>query len=498
MNPMEPRSDERREVRVRVAPSPTGDPHVGTGYIALFNYVFARSTGGRFILRIEDTDRARSNLESERQIIHSLRWLGLSWDEGPDVGGAYGPYRQSERCETYRRYASELLASGAAYPCFCSPERIARLREEQKRQKLPTLGYDRHCRMTVSPQEARRRIAAGEPHVIRLDVPDDGETVVRDRIRGEVRFPNKDIDDQVLLKSDGFPTYHLANVVDDHLMRISHVIRAEEWLSSTPKHLLIYRAFGWDPPEFIHMPLLRNPDRSKISKRKNPTSLLWYENEGYLPEALVNFLALMGWSVPEGREKFSLDEMIAEFTWDRVTISAPVFDLKKLDWLNGVYIRELPPETLARRLRETVLRSHAVDDATLMKTLPLVRERMKKLTDYVPLTHFIHADAVNPQPEALIPQDGTAAEALRLLGACEEAFRSVSDWNAASLEACGRRVATESGMEPAKVFMTLRVALTGSTASPPLFESMEVVGRERTLARIAAARRLLAPRVTGK
>jgi len=492
MNPSERYHDKERPVRVRVAPSPTGDPHVGTGYIALFNYAFARATGGRFILRIEDTDRARSSAESERQILHSLRWLGLSWDEGPDVGGPCGPYRQSERREIYRRFASELVARGAAYPCFCTPERLAGLRREQRRLKLPTLGYDKHCKTAVPPEEAERRRAAGESHVIRLDVPSDGETVVRDRIRGEVSFPNKDIDDQVLLKSDGFPTYHLANVVDDHLMGITHVIRAEEWISSTPKHLLLYRAFGWEPPVFIHMPLLRNPDRSKISKRKNPTSLLWYEREGYLPEALLNFLALMGWSAPDGREKFSLEEMIADFTWDRVTTSAPVFDLRKLDWLNGAYIREMAPEALARRLRETVLRDHPVGDATLLRTMPLVQERMKKLTDYLPLTEFIFSDEVNPAPETLIPKKGDARQALRVLAASEQAFRTVPEWEAAALEACGRKLVEQLGLKARAVFMTIRVAVTGSTVSPPLFESMEVLGREKTLARLMAARRRLA------
>ena len=479
-----------RPARVRIAPSPTGDPHVGTGYIALFDYVFARHTGGSFVLRIEDTDRQRSNDESERQIFHSLRWLGLRWDEGPDVGGPHGPYRQSERAEIYRKYAAQLIENGAAYPCFCTTERLEALREEQKRKKLSTLGYDKHCRRTVPPEEAKARMAAGEPHVIRLDVPTEGQTILNDVVRGRVEFENRTIDDQILIKSDGFPTYHLANVVDDHLMGITHVIRAEDWVSSTPKHLLLYAAFGWEPPVWVHMPLLRNPDKSKISKRKNPTSLLWYEEQGYLPEAIVNFLALMGWSVGEDREKFSIDEMIREFSWERVATSAPVFDLQKLDWLNGVYIREMTPEALAARLRETVLERHPVDDDLLLKTIPLVQERMKKLTDYLPMMAFLFED-VAPPAEDLVQKKSSAEEAARVLSLAEEAMSGVEKWDAMILEERIRNLVSESDIKGRTVFMTLRVAVLGSPVSPPLFESMELVGKKRTLARLRSARQIL-------
>jgi len=477
-------------VRVRVAPSPTGDPHVGTGYIALFNYAFARANGGRLILRIEDTDRERSTLESEEQILHSLHWLGLEWDEGPDVGGPYGPYRQSERSELYRRYAGQLLESGAAYACFCTPERLAELRKRQRELKSPVLGYDKHCKLNVSPEEARARIAAGEPYVIRLDVPLEGETIVRDLIRGDVAFRNSDISDQVLLKSDGFPTYHLANVVDDHLMEISHVIRAEEWIVSTPKHLLLYDAFGWERPVFVHMPLLRNPDknRSKISKRKNPTSLLWYEREGYLPEALRNFLGLMGVSAEEGKEKFSLDEMIRDFDWKRVATGAPVFDLQKLDWLNGVYIREMAPDDLARRLRETVLKQHPASDDFVRKSLPLAQERMKKLSDYPKIVGFFFAESVNPPVSDLIPKKSNAEQVKRILKASEEAFCELGEWTTAALEQCGRALVERLSLKGRVVFMALRVAITGSRVSPPLFESMELLGREKSLARLRTAR----------
>jgi glutamyl-tRNA synthetase len=305
-----------RPVRVRIAPSPTGDPHVGTAYIGLFNRVFSRKHGGKFVLRIEDTDRARSSRESEQAIFDSLRWCGLEWDEGPDVGGAYGPYRQSERSEIYRKHADELLAKGEAYHCFATADELAEMRATAREQGRQT-SYDRRYR-ALDPDETKRRLDAGESHVVRLKMPLDGVTVVSDGLRGDIDFENTQIDDQVLLKSDGMPTYHLANVVDDHLMEITHVIRAEEWISSTPKHVQLYKAFGWEPPTFIHMPLLRNPDKSKLSKRKNPTSIMYYERMGFLPEALLNYLGMMAFSMPDGREKFSLDEMVEAFDFDRV------------------------------------------------------------------------------------------------------------------------------------------------------------------------------------
>jgi glutamyl-tRNA synthetase len=479
----------QRPVRVRVAPSPTGDPHVGTAYIGLFNYAFAKSAGGKFLLRIEDTDRERSTRESEEAIIESLHWLGLTWDEGPEVGGPFGPYRQSERGDVYREYAEQLLSNGAAYRCFCTPERLAALRQEQRARK-ESIGYDGACR-SLSPEEAAKKSASGMPHVIRLAVPREGETRISDMVRGEVAFANAGIDDQVLLKSDGFPTYHLANVVDDHLMEISHVIRAEEWISSTPKHLLLYQAFGWKPPVFIHMPLLRNADKSKISKRKNPVSLLWYREQGYLPEALLNFLGLMGWSAEEGKEVFSLDDMVREFSWSRISTGGPVFDLPKLDWLNGVYIRNMPPEELARRIVESVLRQRSVSWDMVLRTIPLVQERLKKLGDYLPMTSFIFDEEVSPPPEELIPKKSTAEAAARILEAAAAACRPLEPWTPSALEERSRSLAVELDVKDRDVFMCLRVAVTGSRVSPPLFESMELVGRERCVERlINAAKRL--------
>jgi glutamyl-tRNA synthetase len=475
----------KRPVRVRIAPSPTGDPHVGTAYVALFNYAFARRNDGTFVLRIEDTDRERSTPGSEQAILDSLRWIGLAWDEGPDVGGPFGPYRQSERGDLYRKWTAELVAKKAAYPCFCTAERLDALRREQRAKKM-NFGYDGACR-NLPEGVVREKLSAGAPHVIRLAAPREGETRVRDLIRGEVVFQNAGVDDQVLLKSDGFPTYHLANVVDDRLMEITHVIRAEEWISSTPKHLLLYRAFGWEPPVFVHMPLLRNKDKSKISKRKNPTSLLWYREQGYLPEALLNFLGLMGWSIEDEREVFSLDEMIAEFAWERVSTSGPVFDLQKLDWLNGVYIRKLPPAELVRRVRENVLKEGAPDDAAVLKTIPLVQERMKKLSDWVPLTRFLFSDEVKPAPADLVPKKCTPEQAQKCLDAVVEALQPAPAWAAEALEARCRALAGVISMKEKDIFMCMRVAVTGTAVSLPLFQSIELLGRERTLARLRAA-----------
>ena len=464
-------------VRTRIAPSPTGDPHVGTAYVALFNYAWAKKNGGQFVLRIEDTDRERSNRTSERMIFESLRWLGLSWDEGPDVGGPFGPYRQSERFAIYRDHAERLVASGAAYPCFCTRERLEALREEQRRQKVAhALGYDGHCR-ALAPAEAARRRAAGEPHVIRLAMPREGETAVADLLRGEIRIDNHLVDDQVLLKSDGYPTYHLANVVDDHLMGITHVIRAEEWISSLPKHAQLYRAFGWEEPAFCHLPLLRNADKSKISKRKNPVSLNFYRRAGYLPEAMLNYLALMGWAISADREEFSLPEFIASFEIKDITLGGPVFDVEKLTWMNGKYVRALAVPDLLVKLRADIL-----SDDHLTKVLALAHERVEKLEDFVEYARFFFVGEIEYDAEARVKlvgkkrTSGETAEALaRLL---EERLDPLLDWDAARLEAEMRAFAEAAGWKSGDLFMPVRIAVTGKAATPPLFETMEVLGRE--------------------
>ncbi len=475
-------------VRTRIAPSPTGDPHVGTAYVALFNYAFARKHGGRFVLRIEDTDRARSNPASERMIFDALRWLGLEWDEGPDVGGPHGPYRQSERAALYREHAERLVASGAAYPCFCTAERLAALRAEQREKKLP-IGYDGHCR-SIPPEEARRRREAGEPHVIRLAMPREGESVVHDLLRGEIRFANAQIDDQILLKSDGFPTYHLANVVDDHLMGITHVIRAEEWISSLPKHVRLYEAFGWEPPVFCHLPLLRNADKSKISKRKNPVSLNYYRRAGYLPEALLNYLALMGWTMPDEREEFGLEELIENLDLADIRLGGPVFDLTKLTWLNGRYLRRMSPEAILERLRRDLY-----SDEHFLRILPLVRERIDTLEQFAEYSQFFFVGELDYDEAAkkkLVVKGRTppqSAKILRLL--LEESLDPLMEWDAGNLETVIRRFVEKAGLEARELFMPLRVAVTGRSATPPLFETMAVLGKETCRRRLRSAVALL-------
>lgn len=462
---------------------------MGTAYVALFNYAWAKKNQGEFILRIEDTDRERSNPASERMIFESLRWLGLSWDEGPDVGGPHAPYRQSERLELYQRFAEELMERGAAYPCFCSKERLDALREEQRRSKSPTMGYDRRCRsLPRAEAEARRR--GGEPYVVRLAMPTEGMTRVRDLLRGELAFDNQLIDDQILLKSDGFPTYHLANVVDDHLMGITHVIRAEEWLSSLPKHAQLYRGFGWEEPVFCHLPLLRNADRSKISKRKNPTSLNYYRRAGFLPETMRNYLALMGWTMPDGREEFSLEDFVENLTLERIVLGGPVFDLEKLTWLNGRYLRNLTPKEWLQRLRADLL-----SDAYLLQVVPLVRERIDKLEDFLAYGAFFFVGEVSYDAEALeklIPKGCSASEAVQILESLlEERLDPLLEWRKEMLEEKLRQFAAERGLAPRDLFMSVRVAVTGRTATPPLFETMEVLGKEICRRRLRKAAQVL-------
>jgi glutamyl-tRNA synthetase len=485
-------------VRTRIAPSPTGDPHVGTAYVALFNHALARRHGGQFILRIEDTDRQRSNPASERMIFEALHWLGLSWDEGPDVGGPFGPYRQSERSEIYREHASELIRRGAAYACFCTPERLTALREEQRAKKAAVMGYDGHCRR-LAPSEAEKRRASGEAHVIRLAMPDEESMTVPDLLRGEVRFERPQMDDQVLLKSDGFPTYHLANVVDDRLMGVTHVVRAEEWLSSLPKHVQLYRAFSWDLPVFCHLPLLRNADRSKISKRKNPVSLNYYRRAGFLPEAMLNYLALMGFSMSDEREEFTLAEFASEIDLERISLGGPVFDLQKLTWLNGKYLRRFAPQELLSRLR-----GHVLGDEYLLRVLPLCQERIDTLEGFLEYASFFFVGEVaydGPALEGMVPKGRTAAEAGNALARLvEEQVDPLLDWRAETVEAAIRAFAEGSGWQAKDLFMTVRVALTGRTATPPLFETAAVLGKEICRRRLRRASQELraAPRPSGQ
>ena len=459
-------------VRVRIAPSPTGDPHVGTAYIALFNYVFAKKHGGQFILRIEDTDRARSTPDSEAAILRALRWVGVGWDEGPDVGGPCGPYRQSERSEIYKTEVAKLVASGAAYRCFCTAQRLEEMRAASKGKSF--VGYDGHCR-GVERAESDRRAGAGEAFVIRLAMPKTGETVFTDRLRGEVRFDNTQVDDQILLKSDGFPTYHLANVVDDHLMGITHVIRAEEWLSSTPKHVELYKAFGWQAPEWIHMPLLRNADKSKISKRKNPVSLDYYRAAGFLPEALLNYLGTMGWSISGDREKFTLAEMIEVFTFDRMSLGGPVFDLVKLSAMNADYLRALDDDAVVARLREWRL-----GDDYLKQLVPLVRQRVQRLDEFIPMTEFFYSGDLDYALLAkdLVPKNRTPKDVADCLFGFVEALDIQRDFSHTALEAATRAYAEKIAWDAKELFMVVRMGATARKATPPLFETLAVLGRD--------------------
>lgn len=470
-------------VRTRVAPSPTGDPHVGTGYIALFNYCFARKHGGEFILRIEDTDQVRSTSQSEARILESLRWLGLSWDEGPDVGGPHGPYRQSERSEIYREHVENLLASGHAFHCFCTPGRLAEMRARQRESGDGTVGYDGRC-LDVSSDEAQRRIDAGEDYVVRMKVPREGVCVVPDHFRGSIEFEWKTVDMQVLMKSDGLPTYHLANVVDDHLMGITHVMRGEEWISSAPKHLLLYEHFGWETPSLAHLPLLRNPDKSKLSKRKNPTSITFYERMGYLPEALLNYLGMMAWSMPGGEEKFTLDEMVEAFELDRVSMGGPVFDIAKLDWLNGRYLREdLTPEQFGARVGEWALRRDY-----LMAIVPLVQERVEKLSDLADLTlHFFQGI---PQIDPQLLRDSTRLDDEELLAVLQLALwelEALVDWTPDAISETLRGLADTMEVKFRDFIKPFFVAMSGKASSTPMFDTMAILGPDITRARVRNA-----------
>ncbi len=470
-------ADTGKKVRVRIAPSPTGDPHVGTAYIALFNYVFAKKNGGDFILRIEDTDQVRAKSSSESLILESLRWLGLEWDEGPDKGGPHGPYRQSERTPLYREHAEILLKKGHAYRCFCSNDRLTELRRQQRLQGLPP-GYDRFCR-SLSDSEVAAKLKDGVPHVVRLKMPTEGVTKFIDEVRGELEFENHRLDDQVLLKSDGFPTYHLANVVDDRHMGITHVIRAEEWISSTPKHVILYKAFEWTEPKWCHMPLLRNADRSKISKRKNPVSLSYYRRAGILPEALINFLALMGWSFGNDIEVFDVQQMMEKFEFRGINLGGPVFDLVKLTWMNQTYMHRMNEERFVSYLREEVF-----SPSYLKAMKPLVLERMSRFEQFVEHNSFFFSGALDYRNLDIIPKGKTADELQVMLGQLVELLDELYDWDAEHIQKLIEAHKDEINWKPKDYFLTLRMITTGRKDSPPLFETLAVLGREMVRFRI--------------
>jgi glutamyl-tRNA synthetase len=459
-------------VRTRIAPSPTGFPHIGTIYQVLIDYAYARKHKGNFILRLEDTDRARLVEGAENVIYQSLSWFGLEPDESPKIGGPFAPYRQSERLPIYKKYADELLAKGHAYYCFCTRERLEQMRKDQEAAHQPPM-YDKTC-LKLTPEEVKAKLDAGLPHVIRMNVPPHEKIAFDDVVSGHIEFDSDVIDHQVIIKSDGFPTYHFGVVVDDHLMEISHVFRGKEWISSTPKHVLLYKFFGWTMPVHGHLPLILNEDgKGKLSKRHGHASVDYYRKLGYLPEAVLNYLSNIVWNHPEGKEIYSLEEFINAFDVEKITSQAPRFDLKKLDWVNGQYIRAMSDEALQKRIVEFDEHTKAVDQALLLRTIPLVKERMHVLSAYWSLaSFFFEKPSVFERP---------------LHGAYVEIIRdaiSKAEWTHDSLESAVRAAGETHTIKARDIFMEFRLAVTGKTVGPPLLESLEILGKEETLARL--------------
>lgn len=481
--------------RVRFAPSPTGEPHVGNIRTAIFDWLLAQRHGGEFIVRVEDTDQARAVDGAVEVIIEALSWLGLDWDEGPDIGGKYAPYKQSERLELYSKRAEQLVERGAAYRCYCSEERLDAVRKARSKQEN-AVGYDRKCR-NLSFQERERLEdelkARDEVPVIRFKMPLEGTTTVDDLVRGEVTFENRLVDDFVMLKSDGYPTYHLAHLIDDHEMRITHVLRGEEWLPSVPRHLQIYEALGWQPPKFAHLPIILAPDRSKLSKRHGATSLLDYREMGYLPHTMVNFLTLLGWSLDDKTELFSTEALIESFSIERVSKAGAIFNTDKLEWMNGHYIREMSADELADALLNFWKAFPSREIPTLpsrelaLKIAPMVQERLKTLKDAAPLVAFLFKDEIEYDTDELIQRRMDAESTLYCLRATHEGLAELDSFDAENIEVMLRGMVKELDVKAGQLFGSLRVATTGQRIAPPLFESLEVLGRERSLELIYAA-----------
>jgi len=486
-------------VRVRFAPSPTGHMHLASGRVALYNYLLAQKTGGKFIFRVEDTDRKRYVEGSEQELIDGMHWLGIQWDEGPDVGGAFGPYRQSERKEIYLRYASQLIESGNAFYCFCSPEKLEKVRQEQQKNKeVPH--YDGTCR-ELSLDEVHKRIDSGEKYVIRFKTPKSGSTTVHDLIRGDITVENRTIDDYILVKSDGWALYHLAAMVDDHEMQITHVFRGAEWLATFPLHALIVRAFGWQEPEWVHLSVFLKPSgKGKMSKReaaeaiKDGYSIFIRELDGlgYLPEAVDNWIALMGWAYDDHTEVFQMKDLIEKFSLDHLNPSPAAINFTKLDYFNGVFIRNLADQELARRLKPFFIRAgYAPEDNKLIKIAPIIRERMITLDDSVEMAGFFFREKVEPNPAELVAKGLSKEESRGIAISSLEILKKLSDFSTSSLEPPLREFVDRSGRTAGQVFGILRVALTGQKISPPLFESMEIIGRDTCIQRLEKAIELL-------
>jgi len=514
------------EVRVRYAPSPTGMQHIGGVRTALFNYLYARSRGGKFILRLEDTDRTRYDEKYVQNLYDTMAWLGIDWDEGGEKGGDFGPYVQSERFELYKKYAQELVEKGEAYYCFCDAERLERIRKIQTENKMPP-GYDRNCRH-LTPDEVKANLDAGKPYVIRLKVPLEGETKFHDHLLGDIVWKNEDISpDPVLLKSDGFPTYHLANIVDDHLMHISHVMRAQEWIPSTPLHVQMYRSFGWEHPEFCHLPMVNGSDGKKLSKRHGSTSLNEFRARGYLPQAIVNYVALLGCSYIDGKDMYTLEELAANFKLEHLNKAPAVFDYKKLEWYNGQYIRAMSDEELYKwtlpfitgtgdalleinpdnpqpkpkvgpefsgvKLGDdgepvcvdaSMNMTSADVKSALMKLMPLIKERLHFLTDAAEMVHFLFTEPAVPAKENIIPKKLDEAKTKEVLEKSKEFISKLPELDHEAAEEFAKTCAEQIGVKLGDFMMPIRMAVTGSRVSPPLIGSILILGVEKSLARV--------------
>jgi glutamyl-tRNA synthetase len=482
-------------VRTRYAPSPTGVPHVGNLRTAIFDYLLARHHGGQFILRIEDTDQTRYSPESIGGLLESLRWLGIDPDEGPENGGPYGPYVQSERLPLYQAAAAKLVAQGDAYECWCSSARLDTLRAEQTRLKQPPR-YDRRCRDGAGRAESRAEAEAeGRNCVVRFKTPLEGNVTFDDPVHGDMTFDLATIDDFVILKSDGYPTYHLAYIVDDEAMKITHVLRGDEWIPSAPRHMLIYRALGIEPPVIAHVPRVLGPDGAKLSKRHGATPVFGYRDQGYLPEALLNFLALIGWSLDDKTEILSREQLIEHFTIERIVKNPGVFNVEKLTWMNGVYIREMPEDRLVELFTEWLERDlpagapRPIDRALVARIAPLIRERVKLLSEVVEYCDFLFVDDLSYTREELLGKAyaGRADDAKAALERAATTVDGIDAWSHDALESALRALASDLGVKAGDLFSLVRVAVTGRRVSPPLFESMEIIGKPKCLVRLRAA-----------
>ncbi len=490
---------EVKSARVRFAPSPTGRFHIGSARTALYDYLLARQSGGQFILRIEDTDRTRFDPQAEKEYYEALRWLGLEWDEGPDIGGPYSPYRQSERTKIYRQLTEELIAGGHAYYCFCTPERLTQVRQLQQKRKEPTR-YDGLCRR-LSPDEARERALGGESHVIRFKTPQEGQTTALDLLRGPITVDNHTIDDYILVKSSGMPVYHLAAMADDHLMEITHVLRGSEWLPTFPLHVLIYEAFGWQQPIWIHLSVLLNPSgKGKLSKRSavDPKSGVKavFVNDlrdmGYLPQAVINWISLMGWSYDDHTEFFPMDDLTEKFSIEKLSPSPAAVNFSKLDHFNGLYIRSLPTDELAEQLLPFFIAAEIDADLTEIKVfVPLIQERIRTLDEAVDMAGFFFQPDVRPEPSELVGKKMSAQDSARAAERAHEVIQALSESEFEQLEHALRDLADELGIKAGQLFGILRVAVTGQKVSPPLIESMVIIGKEIVLARIERAAQIL-------